>query len=434
MKRRSKVSGKRAQARRPNASKPRLRSASKRASRTTPFVGGEQGEVVRLTRELNEAREQQTAASEVLRVISSSSSDLQPVFATMLEKAVRICGATFGNIFQWDGEAFQLMAAHKTPPAFAKARKLSSIRPSPTTLFGRLVATKSLVHTADLAAEKQYVEERRPTYVEAVELGGIRAFLVVPMLKDDELIGAIGLFRHEVRPFTDKQIELVKNFAAQAVIAIENARLLNELKQSLEEQTATAEVLSVISSSPGKLEPVFQAMLENAVRICDAKFGNIYRWDGDALHLAASHNTPTAYAEQRRRLPLRINQMPESLRRMVATMAPIQVDDIRTLLDDVEPRNPVVVAGAELGGIRTVLNVPMVKENNLVGAFIVSRQEVRPFTGKQIELVQNFAAQAVIAIENARLLKELRERTEEVEKLNQQLEHRVADQVGEIEA
>ena len=147
--------------------------------------------------------------------------------------------------------------------------------------------------------------------------------VLVPMLKEGKLAGAIAIYRQEVRPFTDKQIELVKNFAAQAVIAIENARLLNELKQSLEEQTATAEVLSVISSSPGKLEPVFQAMLENAVRICDAKFGNIYRWDGDALHLAASHNTPTAYAEQRRRLPLRFNQMPESLRRMIATMAPI---------------------------------------------------------------------------------------------------------------
>ena len=282
MKRRSKISGHRSKTRRPNAPKFKTGSASKQATRTTSSVASEQGENARLIRELNEARDQQTAASEVLRVISSSSCDLQPVFATMLEKAVRICDATFGNIFRWDGEAFQLMAAHKTPPAFAKARKLSPIRPSPTTLFGRLVATKSLVHTADLAAEKQYVEERRPTYVEAVELGGIRAFLLVPMLKNDEPIGAIGLFRHEVRPFTDRQIELVKGFAAQAVIAIENARLLNELRQrtddltertadlteALEQQTATSEVLQVISSSPGDLEPVFATMLENAVRIC----------------------------------------------------------------------------------------------------------------------------------------------------------------------
>jgi GAF domain-containing protein len=268
------------------------------------------------TTDLTEALEQQTATSEVLQVISGSPGDLQPVFAAMLENAVRICGATFGNIFRWNGDAFHLMAAHKTPPAFAKARKLSPIRPSPTTLFGRLVATKSLVHTANLAAEKQYVEERRPSYVEAVEPGGIRAFLAVPMLKDDELIGAIGLFRQEVRPFTDKQVALVQNFAAQAVIAIENARLLNELRQrttelteALEQQTATSDVLQVISSSPGDVEPVFAAMLENASRICDANFGNIFRWDGDAqrptIHLPPSPNIVSAgHCRSNRTFPL----------------------------------------------------------------------------------------------------------------------------------
>jgi GAF domain-containing protein len=237
MKRRSKIRATAAKARRPKSAKPKRQSVPDDATPLASHAAGEEGEVARLTHELSEAREQQTAASEVLQVVSSSPGDLQPVFAAMLGNAVRICDATFGNIFRWDGDAFHLMAAHKTPPAFAKRRGLSPIRPGPTTLFGRLVATKSLVHTADLAAEKQYVEERRPTYVEAVELGGIRAFLVVPMLKNDELIGAIGLFRHEVRPFTDRQIELVKGFAAQAVIAIENARLLNELRQSLDQQT-----------------------------------------------------------------------------------------------------------------------------------------------------------------------------------------------------
>jgi class 3 adenylate cyclase len=271
-----------------------------------------------------------------------------------------------------------------------------------------------------------------------VELGGVRTVLAVPIL-EGELIGSFVLARQKVCSFTDKQIALVQNFASQAVIAIENARLLSDLRESLQEQTATAEVLRVISSSPGDVQPVFEAMLEKAVRICDAAFGNIYRWDGDALHLVGTHNTPPAFAEVRRRLPIRPDPR-RPLGRMLATKTTVHVADLTAEPMFAEERDPTLVAGVELGGIRTLLLVPMLKENELIGVFFLSRKEVRPFTDKRIELVKNFAAQAVIAIENARLLKELRERTDqlvvqsqEVVKLNQQLEQRVADQVGEIE-
>ena len=243
------------------------------------------------TRELSESLEQQTATSEVLQVISSSPGDLEPVFASMLEKAVRICDAKFGNIYRWDGEALHLMASYNTPAAFAAARGRSPNRPSLQTPAGRMIATKTLVHVPDLAAYPAYAE-RDPWTVSGVELAGVRTLLVVPMLKEDELVGGFTIYRQEVRPFSDKQIELVKNFAAQAVIAIENARLLNELRESLQEQTATSEVLQVISRFPGDVQPVFEAMLEKAVRICDATFGNIYRWEGNALILCFVTQNP----------------------------------------------------------------------------------------------------------------------------------------------
>jgi GAF domain-containing protein len=385
------------------------------------------------TRELTESLEQQTATSEVLQVISSSPGDLEPVFSAMLEKAVRICDATFGNVYRWDGESFSILAAHNTPAAFVDYRKrFPNILPDPRSTFGRILATKAVVHIADATTMAGYVERSIPGLVAAVDLAGIRSHLFVPMLQEGELIGVFTVFRQEVRPFTDKQIALVTNFAAQAVIAIENARLLSELRESLQEQTATAEVLQVISGSPGDLEPVFATMLEKAVRICDATFGNIYRWDGDALQLVATHNTPLAYAEHRRHSPFRADQN-NSVARMITSKKVVHLLDAAANDAYLTRSDPTVVAAVELGRIRSALIVPMLKEDELVGAFIVSRQEVRPFSEKQIALVTNFAAQAVIAIENARLLKELRERTEEVEKLNQHLEQRVTDQVGEIE-
>ena len=253
--------------------------------------------------------------------------------------------------------------------------------------------------------------------VEAVELGGIRTVVTVPMLKDDDLVGVIAVHRREVRPFTDKQIDLVKNFAAQAVIAIENARLLNELRQrttdltertadlteALDQQTATSEVLQVISSSPGNLVPVFQAMLENATRICEAKFGVVFSFDGNEFHFEAQVGTPPELAEYNRARPMPQPLPGSHLDRLRQTKRVSYTADYAA---EGIPAPPVT-----LGGARSTVDVPMLKDNELVGAFSIYRQEVRPFTDKQIALVKNFAAQAVIAIENARLLNELRQRT-----------------------
>ena len=325
------------------------RSAPKAVSQHSSSTAGQETEVARLTRERDEALEQQAATSEVLKVISRSPSDLQPIFATMLAEAVRICEAKFGNIYRWDGEALNLVATHNTPPAYAEFRRRTPFRADQKNPVSHMITTKTAVQVADLAAEQTYVEHD-PGAEAAFQLGGLRTFLAVPMLKENELIGAFVVSRVEVRPFTDKQIELVTTFAAQAVIAIENARLLSELRESLQEQTATSEVLQVISSSPGDLEPVFATMLENAVRICDATFGFIYRWDGAALHLASSHDAPPGYAEYRRRLPTRFDQMPESMRQTIETKLPVQADPMLN-----SANNTIARAAVELGGIRTVL-------------------------------------------------------------------------------
>jgi GAF domain-containing protein len=413
MKRRSKAGGESIKGQRRKARDRKRRNVSSAVAPSSSSGTREETENARLARELKEAMERQAATSEVLQVISGSPGDLQPVFAAMLENAVRICDAKFGEIYRWENDALAIVATHNTPPAFAEERKLSPyLRPPPTTPVGRMLATKSVVHVADLSAEAAYIEQSTPGLVSAVELGGTRTLLAVPMLKEHELIGAFFLSRQEVRPFTEKQIALVQNFAAQAVIAIENARLLNELRQSLQQQTATSEVLQVISSSPGELEPVFTTMLEKAVRICDATFGNIYRWNGEVLHLVASHNTAPAFIEARTSKGTQYGPQ-DPIGRMIATKAVVHSADLTTERDYIERSNPGIVAAVEIGGMRTMLAVPMLKDNELIGSFHLSRQEVRPFNDKQIELVTNFAAQAVIAVENARLLNELRQSLEQ---------------------
>jgi signal transduction histidine kinase/HAMP domain-containing protein len=356
------------------------------------------------TQELTESLEQQTATSEVLQVISSSPGELQPVFKVILENATRICEAKYGNLYLFSEGAFQLVASSATL-ALDRLRE-PPIQPAPGTGLGRMLQARAAVQIADVLTDQEYPLNH--PLRRAAEQEGMRTLLCVPMIKEDALIGAISIFRQEVRPFADKQVQLVGNFAAQAVIAIENTRLLTELRESLEQQTATSDVLQVISRSSGELDRVFQAMLENAVRICDAAFGIIYRWDGESFSLLATHKTPPAFAEARRRSPLR--PRPETLlARMIASKTIIHLADAVVDPRYAEQRDPAVAAAVEIGGVRSALLVPMLKENELVGSFTVYRQEPRPFTDKQIELVQNFANQAVIAIENVRLLSELRE-------------------------
>jgi GAF domain-containing protein len=376
-------------------------------------------ENARLLSELRQSLEQQTATADVLRVISSSPGDLEPVFGAMLENATRICEANFGNMFLIEDGTFHTVAMHNAPAAYSNARTVRPFRPPADSAPGRLVSSKDVVHVADLRAEPTYLR-RDPFSVTGVELAGIRTLLAVPMLKDNALIGAIHIYRQEVQPFTDKQIALVRNFAAQAVIAIENTRLLNELRQSLEQQTATADVLRVISASPGALEPVFAAMLENATRICDAKFGIMTLYEGGSFRAVALHNAPPEFAEARRREPLFSPAPKNPLARVAVSKATLQIADLRLDESYLSGEQATVII-AERGGARTLIDIPMLKDGELVGVFGIYRQEVRPFTAKQIELLQNFAAQAVIAIENTRLLNELRQRTDDLsESLEQQ--------------
>ena len=367
--------------------------------------------------QLTEALEQQSATSEVLKVVSRSAFDLQLVLDALVESAVRLCDADHAWLFQREGEFFRWVTSfgHATDVRaqlrdYFKPRKVPVDRGSIT---GRAAMEARAVHVPDVLADPEY------TWSGAQKIGGYRAALGAPLLHKGTVVGVIFVAKTVPQPFTAKQIELVSTFADQAVIAIENNRLLNELRQrtddlseSLEQQTAASQVLQVISSSTGELEPVFQAILASATRTCDAKFGLLYRIENGDARIISKLGIPPAFAEYLKRGPHRppLNRVSPvtPIGRVIQFRQLVHLADYRTDQSYLD-RDPITVAAIELGGIRTFLVVPMIKNDALMGAIVIFRQEVRPFTDKQIELLQNFAAQAVIAIENARLLNELRE-------------------------
>jgi GAF domain-containing protein len=382
--------------------RPKRRNVPTAARRGSPSLADLQEQISALASELAESRDQQAATSEVLRLISSSPGELEPVFEAMLENAIRLCEAKFGMLWIAESDGFRSVALHGVPPELAETRQADGVvHFRPEVPFGRLIDTNRLVHIADLTREPGYITGFKPL-VDLVDIGGARTLLLVPMLKGSELIGAFAIYRTEVRPFIDKQIALVENFAAQAVIAIENARLLNELRESLQQQTATADVLKVISRSTFDLQAVLDMLIESAVRLCEADMGSINRQHGESFQQVADYGHSPALQAYMDTHPIPAGRASVVGRCMLEKRV-VQIPDIEA---DVEYA---FGEGAKLAGLRTMLGVPLLRDGIPIGVAVMQRRAVRPFTDNQVALVKTFADQAVIAIENARLLNELRE-------------------------
>ena len=366
---------------------PKRRNAPKVARRRKSSAADANEKIALLTRERDEALEQQTATSEILTVISSSPTNAQPVFDAIAESAARLCEGVFSVVWLYDGDLLHYAASHNfTPEVLDRISNTYPKRPDRSVAAGRAILDGRIAHVPDMLADPAYAHE-------LALAGNWRASIAVPMLHDGKSIGAISVGKAEAVPFSERQIQLLTTFADQAVIAIENVRLFNETQEALEQQTATSEVLKVISSSPGELQPVFGTILENATRICEARFGTLNLYDGDAFHSVALHNPPPPFATRRG----------EVIR--IVHVADVEADPDYALTE-----------ARKIGGFRTVLGVPLMREGTPIGIIMLTRSKMRPFTDKQIELVTTFADQAAIAIENVRLFESVEARTRELAK------------------
>jgi GAF domain-containing protein/anti-sigma regulatory factor (Ser/Thr protein kinase) len=405
-------------ARRRKTAAHRRRTAPKKARPLGSSPVREETKVEQLTRERDEALEQQAATSKVLQIVSNSPGDLEPVFQVILENATRICEAKFSILMLAEGDAFRLGAVHDAPEAFVEVLQRGPVRPNPQIPLGRAVATKQVAQTTDITVEQPYLQGDALA-VAAAELGGYRTVLAVPMLKEREIVGALVFFRQEVRAFNDKQIALVENFAAQAVIAIENARLLNELhrrtrdlEESLAQQTATADVLKVISRSALDLQGVFDTLLSSAATLCGSFAGNLWVRVGDSLRLKASFGINPVLRDY-------LAENPQHASRDMVAGRVLLSGKIEAIPDALEEKDYAAPSHG-LTEARSVLGVPLLRGETVAGVLVLLKREPGPFPPRQIELVKTFADQAVIAIENARLFDEVEARTHDLEESLQQ--------------